>query len=297
MKVGVIGEQADLTYRTEYLGAGPETLNDLANGKHSFIDVLKNAQNPIILVGMAATSRPDGAAILSLAAKLAIDVGAVKDDWNGFCVLHDAAARVGGLDIGCVPGEGGRATPAILKAAEAGELDVLFLLGADEIDTSKLGNTFVIYQGSHGDRGAHRADVILPGATYTEKSGIYVNTEGRPQVAGRASFPPGDAREDWAILRALSDVLGKTLDYNNLDELRARIYEAAPHLAETDMIVAADPAGLQALGQAAAGSIDKAPFASRIRDFYLSNPIARASKIMAECSALRQGAERLVAAE
>ncbi|WP_342642185.1 NADH-quinone oxidoreductase subunit NuoG [Rhodoligotrophos ferricapiens] len=296
-QIGLIGERADLAYDYAYLGAGPESLDAIMQGEHGFLDVLRSAKRPLIILGAAATARPDGKAILGRVAKLALDLGAVKDDWNGFCVLHDAAARVGGLDIGCVPGEGGRATPAILKAAEAGELDVLFLLGADEIDTSKLGNTFVIYQGSHGDRGAHRADVILPGATYTEKSGIYVNTEGRPQVAGRASFPPGDAREDWAILRALSDVLGKTLDYNNLDELRARIYEAAPHLAETDMIVAADPAGLQALGQAAAGSIDKAPFASRIRDFYLSNPIARASKIMAECSALRQGAERLVAAE
>ncbi|WP_137391346.1 NADH-quinone oxidoreductase subunit NuoG [Rhodoligotrophos defluvii] len=295
-RIAVVGEHGDLSYDHAYIGAGPDSLDGLARGEHGFLDVLRGAQHPLIILGAAATARPDGLAILGRAVKLAQDVGAIKDGWNGFSVLHDAAARVGGLDVGCVPAEAGKATPAILQAAEAGELDVLFLLGADEIDTSRLGNTFVIYQGTHGDRGAHRADVILPGATYTEKSGIFVNTEGRPQIAGRASFPPGDAREDWAILRALSDVLGHTLDYNTLDELRARIYEAVPHLAETDMVVPANPEGLAPLA-ALGGTLDKAPFVSRVQDFYLSNPIARASKVMAECSALRTGAERLVAAE
>ena len=138
-------------------------------------------------------------------------MGAVKPDlgWNGFSVLHTAAARVAGLDLGLVPGKEGRDVEAILDGAEKDEIDVVYLLGADEIDTERLGNAFVIYQGSHGDRGAHRADVILPGAAYTEKDAIYVNTEGRPQMTARAVFPPGDAREDWKIIRALSGVLGQ----------------------------------------------------------------------------------------
>ena len=160
---------------------------------------------------------PDGAAVAALAAKTAVDLGAVKPDWNGFCVLHNAASRVGALDIGFVPGAGGLTAT---QMAETGALDVLFLLGADEIEIAH--GPFVVYIGTHGDRGAHRADVILPGAAYPEKSGLFVNTEGRVQMAERAAFPPGDAREDWAILRALSDVLGRKLPYDSLAQLRRR---------------------------------------------------------------------------
>ena len=178
--------------------------------------MLKNAKHPIVLVGAGAIARHDGAAILSLAAKLASDFGAIKDGWNGFAVLHETASRVGALDIGFGAGAGG------LSAAQMttfGTLDVLFLLGADEIKVPD--GTFVVYIGTHGDKGAHRADVILPGAAYTEKSGIYVNTEGRVQIANRAAFPPGEAREDWAIIRALSDVVGKKLSYDSLQRIAA----------------------------------------------------------------------------
>ena len=157
-------------------------------------------------------------------------MGAVKPDigWNGFSVLHTAAARVAGLDLGLVPGKGGRDVDAILEGAEKGEIDVVYLLGADEIDTDRLGKAFVIYQGSHGDRGAHRADVILPGAAYTEKDATYVNTEGRPQMTARAVFPPGEAREDWKIVRALSGVLGQPLPFNSVAELRAKMFVSLP---------------------------------------------------------------------
>ena len=222
LKIGVIGAKADLTYDYDYLGAGTETLADLAAGKHSFADVLKGAKNPIVLVGAGALRGMTARRCWPLAAKLAADVGAVKDGWNGFAVLHDTASRVGALDIGFAPGAGG------LTAAQMttfGTLDVLFLLGADEIKAPD--GTFVVYIGTHGDRGAHRADVILPGAAYTEKSGIYVNTEGRVQMANRAAFPPGEAREDWAILRALSDVLGKKLPYDSLAALRAGAVQGA----------------------------------------------------------------------
>ncbi|HEU5020022.1 MAG TPA: NADH-quinone oxidoreductase subunit NuoG, partial [Pseudolabrys sp.] len=197
--IGVIGEKADLTYNYEYLGAGPETLGNLGKGK--FAEVLKGAERPLILIGAGALARPDGAAIAASAASVAQDAGAIKDGWNGFSVLHNAASRVAALDLGLVPGKGGQNAAQMAQ----GGVDVLFLLGADEIEVAP--GPFVVYVGSHGDRGAHRADVILPGAAYPEKSGIYLNTEGRVQMANRASFPPGEAREDWAILRALSDAL------------------------------------------------------------------------------------------
>ena len=290
LKIGVIGARTDLTYDCEYLGAGTDALGALAAGKHSFADVLKNAKHPIVLVGAGALARHDGAAVLSVAAKLAADVGAIKDGWNGFGVLHDTASRVGALDIGFASPAGG------LNATQMttfGTLDVLFLLGADE--TKVPDGTFVVYIGTHGDHGAHRADVILPGAAYTEKSGIYVNTEGRPQTANRAAFPPGEAREDWAIIRALSDVLGKKLPYDSLQALRQAISGAVPHLMRIDRIEPGKPEDVIALA-GRGGNLDKSPFKTSVEDFYLTNPIARASAVMAECSRLASG-QMLTAAE
>jgi NADH-quinone oxidoreductase subunit G len=290
LKIGVIGDKADLTYTYDYLGAGTDSLGDLAAGKHSFADVLKGAKNPLVLVGAGAAARHDGAAVLALAAKLALDFGAVKDGWNGFGVLHNAASTVGALDIGFAPDKAG------LNAAQMttfGTLDVLFSLGADEIKAPD--GAFVVYIGAHGDRGAHRADVILPGAAYTEKSGIYVNTEGRVQMANRAAFPPGDAREDWAVIRALSDVLGKKLPYDSLGALRQAIFKATPHLMRIDQIEAADASSIKTLA-GKGGSVEKTPFKSPVEDFYLTNPIARASAVMAECARLASG-QMLTAAE
>jgi NADH-quinone oxidoreductase subunit G len=287
--IGVIGERADLTYPYQYLGAGPETLAELAAGRGDFSGALKEAKNPLILLGTGALARPDGAAVAALAARAAMALGAVKDGWNGFSVLHHAAARVGGLDIGFVPGDGGRSAAAM---AAQGALDVLFLLGADEIEVAP--GAFTVYIGTHGDRGAHRADVILPGATYTEKSGLYVNTEGRVQLADRAGFPPGDAREDWAILRALSDIIGHKLPYDSLNALRAKLFAEHPHLKRVDSIAAGNPADIEKLG-ARSGKPGKAAFRSSVQDFYFTNPIARASAVMAECSAIAEGATRAAA--
>jgi NADH-quinone oxidoreductase subunit G len=282
--VGVIGEMGDLRYDAEMLGAGPDTLKELADGTHKFMSVLKKAKRPMVIVGQGALARTDGAAILTLAAKVAVACKAISPDWNGFGVLHTAAARVGGLDIGFVPGEGGKNVAAMM-----GGLDVAFLLGADELDMNALGgDTFTVYIGTHGDAGAHRADVILPGATYTEKSGTYVNTEGRVQMTNRAGFAPGDAREDWAILRALSDVLGHKLPFDSLQQLRAALYAAHPHMARIDEIEAGDSAAITTLA-GKNGRTNKAAFASSVKDFYLTNPIARASAVMAECSALARG--------
>jgi NADH-quinone oxidoreductase subunit G len=240
---------------------------------------------------MGALARADGAAVASLAAKAALELGQRAEGWNGFSVLHTAAAQVGALDLGFVPEAGG--LPAD-KMAAAGALDVVVLLGADEIEIAP--GAFVVYIGTHGDRGAHRADVILPGAAYPEKSAIYVNTEGRVQMAGRASFPPGDAREDWAILRALSDVLGQRLPYDSLAQLRRALFKAHPHLQRIDQITAGDIGDVRALASPGA-TLDKSPFGQAIEDFYLTNPIARASAVMAECSVLAEGNAALTAAE
>jgi NADH-quinone oxidoreductase subunit G len=287
--IGVIGPKADLTYTYDYLGAGPETLAAIT--KHSFADTLRKAERLMVLVGAGAFARGDGAAVASLAAKAAVDFGAVKDSWNGYCVLHSAASRVGALDLGFVPAPGGFTAR---QMAVSGTLDVLFLLGADEVEIAK--GAFVVYIGTHGDRGASRADVVLPGAAYPEKSAIYVNTEGRVQMATRASFPPGDAREDWAILRALSDVLKNRLPYDSLAQLRQAMFKAHPHLMRIGQIAPADGGDLQKLASLG-GSADKAPFVSSVDDFYFTNPIARASAVMAECSAIAQGRATMTAAE
>jgi len=290
LKIGMIGAKADLTYAYDYLGAGTDSLSDLAAGKHSFAEVLKNAKNPIVLVGAAAAARRDGSAVLALAAKLALDVGAIKDGWNGFAVLQDTASRVGALDIGFNPGASGLTS---VEMTTFGTLDVLFLLGADEIKAPD--GTFVVYIGTHGDRGAHRADVILPGAAYTEKSGIFVNTEGRVQMANRAGFPPGEAREDWAIIRALSEAIGKKLPYDSLPALRQTIFKAIPRLMRIDQIEAGNAADVKVLA-GKGGNVEKSVFKASVEDFYLTNPIARASAVMAECSRLASG-QMLTAAE
>jgi NADH-quinone oxidoreductase subunit G len=284
--VALIGEKADLTYTYDYLGAGAETLAGLGSSK--FAETLKAAKNPLILIGAGVFARKDGAQLAALAAKAALEFGAVKDGWNGFSVLHSAASRVGALDIGFVPGAGGKTAAEMAK----GGVDALFLLGADEIEVAP--GPFVVYIGTHGDRGAHRADVILPGAAYPEKSAIYVNTEGRVQMANRAAFPPGDAREDWAILRALSDALGAKLPYDSLGALRQTVFAAYPHLMRIDQIAAGDAADIGKLAKLG-GTAEKAPLTSPVADFYFTNPIARASAIMAECSALANAAHKTAA--
>jgi len=281
LKVALIGDvPADLTYPFDRLGHGPATLRELADGKLAFADVLKGAKNPLIIVGQGALRRTDGAAVLAQARALVEAINAVREDWNGFCVLHTAAARVAGLDLGLVAAGG---IEGIYAGCETGDIEVVYLLAADEIDTKRLGKAFVIYQGHHGDAGAHRADVILPGAAYTEKPGTYVNTEGRVQLAKRAGFPPGDAREDWAILRALSAALGKALPYDTLDQVRQRLVKANPVFAALDQ---QNAGAWGAFGQA--GQTTDAPFVSPISNYFMTCPISRASQTMADCTSIRQ---------
>jgi NADH-quinone oxidoreductase subunit G len=291
--IAVIGEHADLTYPYQYLGDGFATLADLAAGKGDFAETLAKATRPLIIVGEGAVShaslgKQPGRDVIALAAKLATSGANVAEGWNGFALLHNAASRAGGLDIGFVPHDGGVCSADQIAAAGRGDLDVLFLLGADEYDMAAMGKAFVVYIGTHGDAGAHRADVILPAAAYTEKSATYVNTEGRVQMTSRAVFPPGDAKEDWAIIRALSAVLGQPLPFNSLNQLRAAIYAEFPHLARIDDIAAGSLADLGKLAKAAIKT-KSASFASPVTEFYLSNPIARASAVMGECAQLAAG--------
>ena len=267
--VKLVGQAVDLTYDYALIGADRAALAKLSK-------TAKSATAPLFIIGMGALMEADGAAVLGHAMALAEDTG------GKLMVLHTAASRVGMLDIDATC-EGG-------VSAALGSAEVVFNLGADEVEI--VAGPVVIYQGSHGDRGAHRADIIFPSAAYTEENGLFVNTEGRPQLAVRAGFAPGEAKENWAILRALSAELAATLPFNSLAELRQSLLVAHPHLGQVDQISQSEWAPLKA------GSLGKATFRSAISDFYLTNPIARASKLMAELSAGAEArAQAPVAAE
>jgi NADH-quinone oxidoreductase subunit G len=257
--IGLIGEKVDLTYEYSYMG---DSRADLVKTNDIEFKEILDAPS-VVIVGMGGLLEADGEAVLSQAMKLA------EATDSKLMILHTAAARVGAMDVGAVT-EGG------LDAALDGA-DVVYNLGADEIEIAK--GAFVIYQGSHGDRGAHRADVILPGAAYTEESGIFVNTEGRPQMANRAAFPPGEARENWAILRALSAETGATLPFDSLAALRSAMIGDVPHLGALD-VVPENEWNRVPLRKPA-----NATFVNAVRDFYLTNPVARASAVMGELSA------------
>ncbi|HXT80776.1 MAG TPA: molybdopterin-dependent oxidoreductase, partial [Acetobacteraceae bacterium] len=293
MPIGLIGAEADLTYPVTPIGAGPSALTALHDGTHAFAAKLRDAKKPLIIVGQGALARPDGSAVLAAAWRLAAQVGALTGEWHGFNVLHTAAARVGALDLGFVPGSRGKSLDAML----GGGVDLLWLLGADDFDMARIGaETFVVYQGHHGDAGAHRADVILPGAAYTEKSGTYVNTEGRVQRGARAVYPPGQAREDWRILRAFSEQIGRTLPYDTIEALRARLEQAnrvfsrigyLPRFGCSDLSgPAGDPAALS-----------DAPFVPAIEDYYQTDPISRSSPTMVACTDAANAPATLEAAE
>ena len=276
--IAAIGPAIDLSYPVDWLGEGADVLAEIANGSHPFAEVLKTAEKPMIIVGSGAAARPDGASVLGLARQIAEASGAVSGDWNGFNVLQRAASRVGGLDLGFAPGEGGLDTAGILDGVTSGAIKVLYLLGADEIASKDLDKPFVIYQGHHGDAGAHVADVILPGAAYTEKDATYVNLEGRVQRGQLAVFPPGEAREDWKIVRALSDVLGQTLPYSTLAEVRQGLVKANPVFQGIDDIQAAEWGEFGATGGVSGA------FTYPVANFYMTDPISRASATMAECT-------------
>ncbi len=280
-KAGSIGPDTDMTFACEHLGDGPETLDAIFAGSHPFAKVLEKADKPMLIIGQGALRRTDGARILAAARDLAEKSGMVRrdDGWNGFNVLHTAAARVGGLDLGFVPGKEGRGTLGIVEGAAAGDIEVVYLLGADEIDTGALGSAFVIYQGHHGDAGAERADVVLPGAAYTEKNATYVNTEGRVQRGRMAVHAPGEGCEDWAIIRALSDYVDGGLAFITVDDVRARMVEINKVFANLDCVT---PADWGAFGKK--GKMNSRAFTPAVKNFYQTDPISRASETMAHCT-------------
>ena len=291
-EMGLIGVPVDLTYDYNHLGSGPSDIKALMGSTRGFAAKLKQAKNPVVIVGSGVLSRQDNGAIMSLIGEFCAKFNIVREDWNGFNVLHMAASRVAGLDMGFLPGEGGKSTHEILAAAKSGALDTVFLLGADELATKDLKDVFVIYQGHHGDKGAHVADIILPEAAYTEKDGIYVNMEGRVQMGSAAVAPKGEAKPGWAIIRALSAHLERVLPYDSLGALREKLFADHPSFAGFDYASGAEGAkdfDLSKLGSK--GKLSDTPFAVSLDDFYQTNAIARASETMAKCSALDAGAD------
>jgi NADH-quinone oxidoreductase subunit G len=288
-----VGAAFDLTFPVTQLGDNPEVLAQIASGKHAVSEALKNAKNPVILLGAGALGRSDGEAVLAAAKHIATACNVVREGWNGFNMLHYAAGRVGALDVGFVPQPGGRDMAGMIDAIAKKEIQMVYLLGVDEIDMGYFGEAFVVYQGHHGDIGAHRADVVLPGAAYTEKNALYVNTEGRVQEARRAVFAPGLAREDWMIIADLAKVLGKPLAYDTQSALRARIVKEFASFATID----ARSLATWKPQKGAMPVINSEKFDYPIHNFYMSDPISRTSKTMAQCTeAVRQTKEEKKAA-
>ncbi|GFR43009.1 hypothetical protein Agub_g4009 [Astrephomene gubernaculifera] len=285
-KVGLVGAPVDLTYKYEHVGSDPAALAALAAGQHPFLESLKKAVRPAVVVGPGVLRRGDREAVMKAVHDLCAKAGVVKEGWNGFNVIHDTASRVAALDMGFAPSVAARASKAPAK--------VVYLLGADDWEEAEVpADAFVIYQGHHGDRGASRANVILPGAAYTEKSGLYVNFEGRVQQTRTAVPVLGNAREDWRIVRALSEVVGKRLPYDDHAAVRARLAEVAPHFANINSVetpVWLNGEYVKGVEQLAKEAPVQAsvPLASTIENFYMTDAISRASRTMAKCVLAKQ---------
>jgi len=281
LKVGLIGCKEDLTYPYEHIGHSSVSLRDLLEEKHDFVKILKNAKYPMLILGSGVLTRKDGSAIHSATRAIAEKYNIVRGDWNGFNVLQSVASRVGGLDLGFVPKTNNSLTArAILPTAMGDRLDVLYLMGEDNLDPKRLGkNTFVIYQGSHGDRSAQRADVILPSLAYTEKQGTYVNTEGRVQQTNQAVNPIGKAMADWDIISRLSQIMGNRRLYRSFDDVNKAMVSSYPHLGKLDEIFKSE---WKSFGKMETLSLH--PFSPSIKNYYMTDPISRASETMANCS-------------
>ena len=281
MPIGLVGEPHALSYPYTHIGEGPQDLQALIEERHLFAEKLKTAERPVVIFGTGAFMRDDGMAVHALGRELAVKFNIINPEFNGFNVLNKDAARVGALDIGFLPGQNGMDTTRMLEAARNDQFDMLYLLGVDHINVrDRAGkDTLIVYQGHHGDAGASSADIVLPGAAYTEKDGLYVNTEGRVQMAKRAVHPPGDARTDWAIVRALSERVGHKLPYDSLIDLRERIEAEWPALTMIDVKPEAERSFFGRDGEVLAK-----PFETPIDNFYMTNVITRASQTMAECT-------------
>lgn len=277
LKIALIGTKVDLTYDYEYLGDDIKTLEEILLKKHPVSELLTNARKPMVILGTQAISRKDGAEIINLTKLIAEKYGFVSEDWNGFNILHTAASRVGGLDIGFIPKNPAQDVDYFLEGASAGKIKLLYLLGADEIDFTNNNNCLVIYQGHHGDKGAHVADIILPGSAYTEKDASYVNLEGRVQRTYTSVKAPGDAKLDWQIIIEIAQMLKITLHFKDLQSLRAKMFAEFPHFANIDLIAKSS----FIINKREYNYINE-PIAYKRNNYYLTNPICRASVTMAK---------------
>ena len=300
LPIAVIGAAEDLTYPYEHLGCSAQDIETLMKARSGFAKTLKDAKKPMIIVGQGALRRSDGAAVYDLCAKLADKFGMVSPEWNGFNVLHTAAGRVGALDVGFLPQKHGKDIYGIVEASQKGEVKAVYLHGVDNLDVREAfgKDCFVIYQGHHGDNGAKAADVIFPSAAYTEKEALYVNTEGRVQLGRQAAFPPGEAKEDWKILRAFSQVLDVTLPYDSLHDLRGCLVKDFSHFQSVGERVHS-PFKPEVISEG--GEVSAESFAPVVPNFYQTDPITRASVTMAKCTdellKARQEKQRTEAAE
>ena len=290
--IGYIGEKVDLTYPVNFLGSSPSLLEAISQKKHPFSKIFESAKNPMIIVGNGVLIRDDAKALLHYISNIIKIFEVVHKGWNGFNVLHSAASRVAGLDIGFLPGKKGKSAKRMLNDALAAKMGMIWLLGADEIDSSKLINTFVVYQGHHGDIGAHCADVIFPGAAYTEKNGIFLNFEGRVQEVRRATFPPGEAKDDWSIIRAFSSYIGYPLSFDSHTACRQMLLASYPHFAETGQI---HRSRWKKIGKP--GKVLDSPILPAMNEYYMTCPISRASETMAESRTSRENKSKTLAAE
>lgn len=273
-----LGPKIDLGYEYVSLGQDIHILEEIYNDQHSFAKQLTRAQHAMLILGQEVLTRTDGASILYLASKIAEKYQMIRNDWNGFNILHTSAARVGGLEIGFTQGD-----KLNIHDLLASDLDVLYLLNADDFDINAIDeNVFVIYQGHHGDHSAYRADIILPGATYAEKDAIYVNTEGRAQYAYAAVSPPGLARIDWQIICDLARYVVKDLDYKNIEEIREKLAKQSPCFAHVNNIV---PSKWQSLSKPKKYFLNASSIVLKQNNFYTANSISRASQIMTQCAA------------
>ncbi|KAJ3329653.1 NADH dehydrogenase (ubiquinone) 78K chain precursor, 5-prime end [Blyttiomyces sp. JEL0837] len=275
--IGVIGQPPALNYEYEHVGTDPSAIAKLVNGQDPFAKKLQTAKRPLIIVGSHVLERADGGAVLASVAGLAESLKATaQPGWQIYNFLQRAASWTAALDIGF---------QSSLKSPDATKF--IYLLNADNVPGAEIPkDAFVVYQGHHGDQGAYYADVILPGAAYTEKSATFVNTEGRTQVTRAAVAPPAGAREDWKIIRALAEVSGVDLRYETIGEVRERMAEIAPNLVSYDAKEGSAfvDVGLKGLRQSALGTASAVPFDLPIKDFYMTDPISRASSTMAKCS-------------
>lgn len=275
--IGLLGKENDLNYDYDFLGDDPSIIKELIDGTHVFCSKLESMSRPIMIIGQGAIIGDSGEDFLNLTIKLANKYNFLSSNWNGFNVLHNAASRPGAMEIGFLPGPEGRNLDQIIEGCNNGQISTLFLLGADEVFLNEDSNCFVIYQGHHGDNGAHQADLVLPSPSFNEQNGLFINTEGRVQESVRATFPVGSAKEDWEIISIIAKEMNLDFQINNFDELRDEIFSLFPELSNIDNCISSDNPKVQEFNE-----IEEHKFYNTIESFWLTNSITRSSKILCD---------------